>query len=108
MPLLAGPFWLRRPGPEQLETLLDRQREADLSYPAVGATRDTPPPATRWSDTNANHPLARLGGLLSRLVQRCTTNRYLDGLRDAVSKQEEEHPGGCSSSWLAGCCGSRD
>lgn len=39
-----GPFWLQRPTPEELRSLLWAQREQPLSYREVGATRGGTPP----------------------------------------------------------------
>ena len=39
----GGPFWIRRPSPEQLGRLLEEQSQKELTYPTVGATRTAPP-----------------------------------------------------------------
>ena len=38
-----GPFWIRKPGPEQLAALLDEQSALPLTYVDVGATAGDPP-----------------------------------------------------------------
>jgi uncharacterized protein (UPF0548 family) len=40
----GGPFWLRRPSPEQLADLLADQCNRSLTYSAVGATQSSAPP----------------------------------------------------------------
>jgi uncharacterized protein (UPF0548 family) len=49
-------FLLRRPSEEQIRNLLIAEQNAPLSYPEVGATRDTPPP--RYT---IDHNRVRLG-----------------------------------------------
>ncbi|MEQ8786908.1 MAG: DUF1990 domain-containing protein [Pirellulaceae bacterium] len=46
----------RKPSPRAIETFLDNQRNADLSYAAVGATVETPP-----NGYNVDHTRVRLG-----------------------------------------------
>lgn len=55
----GGPFWLRRPSPEQLANLLAEQCNRSLTYSAVGATRTSPPPGythEHYSQTLGSEP----------------------------------------------------
>ncbi|MEX0789847.1 MAG: DUF1990 domain-containing protein [Actinomycetota bacterium] len=40
----GGPFWIRRPSPDQLERILDDQAGRPFTYDHIGATRSAAPP----------------------------------------------------------------
>ena len=64
--LFGGPFWVRRPTPEQLERLLEEQSQKGFTYPAVGATRTSSPAG--YTHEHYSQDLGAEAGTFARAV----------------------------------------